>query len=215
MTEELIDFNNIITLRNHLCRVPMKRLLEMYQDKESYITFLDSIALLAENDSAFLLFADELLEKILSIVQIHRFDFEEKEVKDCINGIIGYVNQIKTYPDGLANVLRNGYLTYQEDLREADFLTTEGLLTSLSYDAVVFACLRDGDIHKIQDDEYALMSLNYLMKSVPEFFKDPQVCLRVQTLLDRIGKNSKLLSSKKKFVKKIRTNFENFIQKEE
>ena len=215
MPEDLVEFNNIITLRNHLCRFTEKQLLDIYQDPGAYVTFLDAVALLADVDSAFLLFSDVFLEKILSVIQIHRFNFEEKEISECVNGIIAYINDIKTYPDNLKNSLKNGYLTYQEEVRETKFHSTEELLASLAYDAYVFACLRDGKENQIVDDKYYLLSLNFLMKSVPEFFKDPEVAARAMSVLDRVGKDAKMLSPRKKHVKKVRENFINIVNSEE
>ena len=77
MTDEMIDFNNILVLRNQLIAVPIEELCKLYQDKDRYISFLDSVALLSNKDSAFLFFSGEFKKKILSVVQIHRFDFDD------------------------------------------------------------------------------------------------------------------------------------------
>ena len=121
MSEELVDFGNLITLKNQLCALDRKQLMQMYQDKGSYLTFLNAVVSLIENDIGFLLFSDEFLEKILLISQIYRFEFKEHEVRDCINDIITYVNGIKALSDESKKTLMNGYLAYQEDMREASF----------------------------------------------------------------------------------------------
>ena len=54
MTDEMIDFNNVLVLRNQLIAVPIEELCKLYQDKDRYISFLDSVALLSNKDSAFL-----------------------------------------------------------------------------------------------------------------------------------------------------------------
>ena len=215
MSDEMLDFNNVLALRNHLSVLSREKLEEMYQDKGSYLTFLNAIVALSECDSAFLLFSDDFLEKILYVVQVHRFDFEEKEVKECINDIIGYVNQIKVMPQEKKNILKNGYLTYQEEQRGVSFHTTESLIASLSYDAVVFSSLRDGTPEAIQDEEYFLMSLNYLMKACPEFFQDPKITADTISVLERVGSHSRMFSTKKKFVKQVREEFESISKKEE
>ena len=58
MTGEMIDFNNILVLRNRLAAVPIEELLKLYQDKDKYMSFLDSVVLLSDKDSAFLFFSD-------------------------------------------------------------------------------------------------------------------------------------------------------------
>ena len=215
MSEELVDFGNLITLKNQLCALDRKQLMQMYQDKGSYLTFLNAVVSLIENDIGFLLFSDEFLEKILLISQIYRFEFKEHEVRDCINDIITYVNGIKALSDESKKTLMNGYLAYQEDMREASFHTTNAFLSSLAYDAVVFAALRDGEIDKIKDEEYFLMSLNYLMKACPEFFQDPRVKKDAMTLLDQAGSHRSFLGVRKKFVKGMKENLESITKKEE
>ena len=42
MTDEMIDFNNILVLRNQLIAVPIEELCKLYQDKDRYISFLEN-----------------------------------------------------------------------------------------------------------------------------------------------------------------------------
>ena len=211
MPEEMLDFHNLLTIRNQLVKASDEKLRELYQDKGSYVTFLDTVILLTESDSAFLLFSDQFIDKILSVVQLHRFDFEEDEIKEAINGIITYMNHIRTYSSDLVNQLKNGYLAYQEDLREAEFHSDEAFFKSLSYDAVVFSALREGKPESVEDDSYFLMSLNFLLKSCPELFQDATVKKGATVLLDRAYRHSGILSSKKKMVKGVMRNYQDVV----
>lgn len=215
MSEEMLDFNNVLCLRNQLCCLDEKQLCEIYQDKGSYLSFLNAVVALTECDSAFLLFSNDFLEKILSVIQIHRFDFEEKEVKECINDIIGYVNHVMNMDPLKASILKNGYLSYQEEQRKATFRTTNALLQSLCYDGIVFASLRDGDLESIQDEDYFLMSLNYLMKACPELFQNEEVNARTTQLLDKIGSHSPRFGIKKKYIKEVREDFQKLFKEDE
>ena len=215
MSEEMQDFNNVLTLRNHLSVVPKDQLIEMYQDKGHYLTFLNAVVALSEMDSAFLLFSEEFLERINDVIQIHRFDFSEIEIKDCINDIIGYLNQVRAMSPTKVNLLKNGYLAYQEEQRSMVFHSTEEMIRSLAYDAVVFTSLREGNSDDIQDENHFLMSFNYLVKACPEFFQDPKIAADAIKVLDRVGRHSGKFSAKKKFVKQVRREFESILQKEE
>lgn len=202
MSEELIEYNNMLTLRSQLITVPIEELCILYQDKNDYISFLNSVVLLFNVDSAFLLFSDEFFRKILSIVEIHRFDFVDAKVDETINSIILYINGVHSYPLGLVNQLKNGYLAFQEDQRETQFYSDEALLKSLAYDACVFTTLRDGNLNSVQDDNLFLLSFNYLLKNYPELFLDKNVRNNVTALFDKVGKNTGIFDLKKIRIKR-------------
>jgi hypothetical protein len=85
-------------------------------------------------------------------------------------------------------LVKLSYLSYQEDSRTTSFDNEEIFLSSISYDAVAYFVLKDGDFDLIKADDLFLASVNYLFVSVPEFFKDPIVQERLITILDKIDK---------------------------
>ncbi len=215
MNDDILDFNNIISLRNQLAVATTKQLVDIYQDEASYLAFLDAFVFLSEYDSGFLLSSDEFLDKVLTVVSVHRFDMKYPEIQDTINDIITYVNGVKCYSDDLKKLLMNGYLAYQEDVRNANFSSTDAFLTSLSYDAVVFTALREGRPEAICDDNYFLMSFEYIMNCCPEFFQNPNVCRDAQSVLDRVSSHVKLFDSRKKYIKSTKEKFQMITKKEE
>lgn len=228
MPEELCDFNNLIMLKNHLCRIPESELLKLYQDYGAYLSFLDSVALLTQNDSGFILFSDVFIQKILSVINIHRFDFDDMKrvpgeenpeeystVRECVNDIIDYMHAVQGYSDELANALRKSYFEFQEEARETKFRGSEDMLKSVAYDAYVFRYLMEGKQANLADEEHNIYSLNYLMKAVPEFFQDPEINRRAIEVLDRAGEHAPLLSTRKKHVKKAKEGLLSLVQKED
>ena len=200
MSEDMVMINNLLTIRNHLGVVGEEQLLKMYQSPKCFENFVDAIHLLLENDSGFLLFDPSFIEKIFSVFQLHRFDCDSS-TKETINDLIGVLNGIKNYPENLASILKNNYLAYQEEKRHITFYSTETLIASLSYDALVLSGLRDGNMESIKDGDYFLMSLHYLMDVYPEFFQDEGVYARCLTLIDATGKECRNFSRRKKYVK--------------
>ncbi|MBP5678679.1 MAG: hypothetical protein J6X28_02475 [Bacilli bacterium] len=215
MSEELMDFNNMLMLKNHLCSISESDLLKIYQDVGAYVSFLDAVALLGKNDSGFLLFSDSFISKILTVAQIHRFDLNDSDIKDAVNSIIDYLNQIKSYSQELKNSIKNGYLAYHEDLRECTFHSTEAFLQSLSYDAYVFRYLIEGRQDELTDETNLILSIHYLMATVPEFFQDPEINQRARDVLDRVGNNSPTFGARKKHVKKEKEGLLKLLPKEE
>ena len=200
MSEEMITLNNLLTIRNHLGIVPKNQLLEMYQDPDAFLSFIDSVGILLENDSGFLLFDSSFIDKIFSVFQIYRFE-SDASTKEMINDLIGLLNRIKNYPNSLANILKNNYLAYQEEKRHVIFKTTDALIASISYDALVFTALMNGDTEQIQDGDYYLMSLHYLMSVCSEFFQDDEIFDRSLKLMDNTCSECRHFSKRKKYVK--------------
>lgn len=189
MNEEydIIDFENLLLLKNQLVNAPFDELLECYKDYDNYLLFLDTVVLLANTDSAFLLFYKDGMEKILRIIQLYRFNTKDEKVIDVINQIIQYLNNIKLYDSTYENLLKLSYLSFHEESRISSFDREEDFIASLSYDAATYFALKDGNI-SINDYDLFLASVNYLFVIIPEFFKDSLVQERLIAILDKIDK---------------------------
>lgn len=207
MPQELEDLYKMLVIKNQFAALDDKQLMEIYSDKDRYVNFLESISLLINNDSCFLVLDERFLDKVQRIIQIHRFSFDHPEAKEFINELICYVNAVRAYPEPTKGILRNGYLTYHEEQRETSFRTHPEFVASLATDAVVFSALVNDRIDLIRNYDYALMSLNYLMKDYPELFKDENVRKRAEKIIEEADKNSHILSTKKQRVKKTKKNF--------
>lgn len=193
------DYLNVLCLRNQLVCVGKKQLLDVYKDYENYITFLDSVYVFSEIDSAFLLYNKDYVDKVENIVQIHRYDTDDPEVKNVVNTIIGYLNGLKTYSDEYKDALMQAYHSYNEEKRNVQIESDNLLLQALAYDAVVVAGLANENMEIVTDDDLFLSSMNYLMNTIPEFFDNAQVKIRAITRLDELSKKGR------PFNKRIRT----------
>lgn len=185
------DFANVMCLKNQLVNVPIEKLEEVYQDYDSYVTFLDTVAVLTNVDSVFLLFKDDYVRKIESITQIHRFDTQDKEVKKAANEVIGYLNRIKTYEPGYRRMLKASYIAYQEEARKTLTKSTDLLLYSIGYDALSYVAITEGDMDKITEDDMFLASINYFIETIPEIFKDEDTRKRTLEKLEELEKKGR------------------------
>ena len=210
------DMLNVLCLRNQLSFVPLKDLMKVYEDYECYLTFVDSVVVLTQVDSAFLLFSDEFLEKIVSIIQIHRYDTENDEVKQIVSDIIGYVNRVRAYKKDYKILLMKQYWGYNEDIRNIKFDTPGQLLSALSYDAVVCASLENDSMDDVHEDQLFLSSINYLLETMPDIFKDEGMNTRALNKIRGIEKKSKLFKNKiKSYAKSTKNAFQKVRLKEE
>ena len=215
MMTPMQKINNILVMKNHLSKISESKLCDLYKDYDYYLAFLNSIWLVIENEGAFLLFDKSFIEKVLSVIQIHRFDAKDEGVKKEVNDIIDYMNFLKTIPKEKKVVLMNNYLAFQEEKRGATFYSTKGLIDSMAYDANVLVSLQSGDMSHIAYDEHYLLSLNYLLYACSELFYNEEVRDRALKRLDIAYKNARLLSPVKKLINQTKKHIKEIKQKEE
>ena len=139
------DYINLLALKNQLINAKLSTLMKDYEENYLlYLQFLQSVYMLLETDSGFLLFSEEAKEKIYSIIDIHRFD-DDKEVSACVNELIGYLNAMNGYKPEVKKLMKEQYLAYQEDLRQIRILNGDTLIQLMSYDALCLFSLNTQD----------------------------------------------------------------------
>ena len=77
---ELIDYINIIYLKNQLVCLPVEKLLEKYQKEDMYGLFLDTVSLMIEHDRGFFLFCPDGISKVEDIIQKYRFLYPDSDL---------------------------------------------------------------------------------------------------------------------------------------
>ncbi len=206
----LEDFENVICLKNQLICVPTKTLLEVYNDKENFIAFLDNFSVLANTDSAFMLFSEDMVQKVRDIIRNNRFKYKEKEIVTAMNEIILYLNNLQSYSQSYRNILMNGYLIYHEDCRKIEMEDTQIFLESMAYDAVVYWALKYNKMEEIERDDMFLASVNYIMEAMPEFFADLKVQALLFKKLDELERKKGFFKNKttRIFAKETKENFQ-------
>ena len=142
--------------------------------------------------------SEDYYDRILSIVDLHRFDAEDM-VKKVANDMILYINQVKAEHDNSLNTrLLIQYKEYHEDLREVEFDSIQDLINSISYDAIVLLALSKNKLEIIDNEDYFMYSLNYIMKCFPEYFKDEGFKNRAIEALKTIYNNQSIFKRDKK-----------------
>lgn len=214
--EERKDFENLVFLRNQLSVASMQVLKEVYSDMDNYICLLDTLVLLTQVDGGFLLMSNDYYDRILTLVDLHRFDAEDI-VRKVANDIIVYINDLSSKQGSSLNTrLLIQYKEYQEDLREVNFDNIQDLINSVAYDAVVLLALSKDRLDIIDNEDYFMYSLNYIMKCFPEYFHDDEFKERAITALKMIhDKQSIFKRDKKKFSKEMINNIVKIKKKEE
>jgi len=181
MIESSSEFENVMIFKNQLINLDKNQLVELYTDVSNYALFINVIIILINNENILLVLDDEYLDKIYRILDIHRYDLNDKEIFNTINEIIDSLNKIKSIENKEEYV--EEYVKYQQNLRECCFKTAEDFLYALSYDAVVIAELKNKDM-PIYNDNLFIASIKYFLNIYPVYFEDDEV---LNSVYERLG----------------------------
>ncbi len=190
------DFVDCLCLKNQLVNAPLSKMMVDYQDYDCYAEFLLAVLVLRDTDSAFLLYDDSYCEKILQVLQIHRFDGIQPDVKNTINDIIAYVNYIKGIPKNMKEVLKKEYRSYQENARKVNFSDEDCFKSSLAYDAIVFLAMEEHDFSRIKENDLFLASVNYFMEVIPGLFQDKDILQMSSDKIEQLTKTGGVFPNK-------------------
>lgn len=215
MEYSILDFSNVVHIRNQIAFLDMKTLISLYKDKDNYINFLETFVIMTNIDSGFLLFSEQFLDRVETIVQLNRFSFDNSEIHQTINDIIGYINQIKSQPESYKSSVRQHYACFQEEIRGVNFSNNAALVRSLGYDAYVIDALRDHDMSNIGEDLLFLASVNSFFELIPELFDDSKIRELTEEKIQEIKNTSKFYQRDiKRFTKNTENNFQKLLKGE-
>ena len=189
MEYDIQEIKNVLCLKNQLAYVDLSRLEEVYKDFDSYLTFLDTVVIMSDIDSAFLLFDDDFVDKIHYVMQIHRFDKDlDKDIYNSINEIITWLNLLQSKENYIKLVHKLNYLLFQENVRKINFYGEDDFIQALANDAIVVDALENDNMESLDDDVLFLSSVNYLKYMMPSFFDDKDILDRTVRKIDVIGR---------------------------
>lgn len=214
---EITDFVDVLCLKNQLVNVDQEKLIEVYSDYENYITFIDSVlTMIKMEETPFLLYRDTFLRKLEAVVQLHRYDAVDGEVRKKANKVVGLLNSIKNCSTIDRKILKEAYRSYNEDVRKNTFIDETDFLYSVGYDAAVYAALVDDNMDLIIQDDMFLSSINYLLDKAPVIFDNKDIQERVLSKFDELEKGFSPFTKKiRKYSRITRENYQKIKTKEE
>lgn len=183
MIESSSEFENIMIIKNQLINLDKNQLIDVYTDISNYALFINAIIALINEENVLFLLDENYIDKVYRILDIHRYDLNDKEVFSIINDVIDALNKIQNI-DNKEEYVKE-YIKYQQNIRRCKFQTADDLLYALTYDAVVIAGLKDKNM-PIQYDDLFISSINYFLSIYPEYFEDDEVFGSVYDRLEEI-----------------------------
>ena len=197
VNKKMSDFEMLLLLKNQLILSPVETLKELYSDMNCFLVFVDSVALMLNEEDAFLYLSKDFSNKIGEVIELHRFDTLTEETINEINDITLRLNEIDN--EDVADRCRkiNSYMFYHEDIREEKYLRIEDFVYTLANDSVVFFNLK-GDFDNTTKNDFIVSSITYFLKTIPEFFDNEEVLKRTKKVLENISKNCSIFDSNKR-----------------
>ena len=159
-------------------------------DIDQFKDIIKSINNLIVTEPSFFLLDDSFINNSFEMLNIHRFNKEfikDKENFELVNESISYLNHINALSteDKISDL--NNYLEQQYYLRQGIFLSIDALLSSISYDSFALDQILGNDkSHK--DNVFLLFSVNYLLETFPQLFKNKIIRNNTYSLLSEIPK---------------------------
>lgn len=165
-------FVAMLVVKNQLINASIDQIMKINEGEARTEVFLSAINQLLKDENAFVLMDSGLLLKIEEFINERRFRYSNNELNHLINEVIVELNSIKTKNEDQINLIKNGYLAYQEDCRKISFRENEELLCSMAYDIIVYMNLEKGSLADLEFDGLFLASTNYFLRTVPEIYDD-------------------------------------------
>lgn len=214
---DINDFFNVLYLKNMLLTKKNKELSNFYKELDDYLVFINTFIVLTNIDSGFLLLDKTIPEKILDVIQVNRYSDElNDEIKNVLNDLILYLNGLNNMSDNMKELYINQYVLYNAEVRNVNFLDSQQLFETLAFDAIAVIALNTNNEELIADKKRFLISLNYLMATVPEFFEDDKIRNFVDDILGDLNiDNDRNKRRFKKYLKTTRECFSKITVKEE
>ncbi len=204
MGDDCVDNLSVIIFKNHLLSASDEELKELYNDEESFLAFLDIIAIISQNEPGFFLIFPELKDRIFDIINMHRFSCD-KELVEYINLVLVYFNNLDNIPKNISEIIISSYVCFQEKLRKIKFNDNTSLALAFSYDSIFLYKLLGNDVGDLKSyDGLDMSSLNYLIQMAPELFCEKDLNESTQLFLDKEDSKTKLFSKKRKNIRNIR-----------
>ena len=201
--DELIfrDFSELLTMKNQIIIGEKNWLIDTYKDAddETLEMVFKGISLMLKYDEPFFYLDKEYLEKAVNfIVEIK--DNCNLKFRPIINEIIVAINMVKSRQQSYIDGEVQKYIRAQQELRDS-YLDIDVLITSFSYDALVVRGLLYNEMNAIEEKDFVLASMNYLIQVCPGFFKNNKVSEAAKEELYEIKKNSVFTRVIRKYAK--------------
>lgn len=193
----LSDFEFLLLFKNQLVFSTEDKLKEIYSEIEDYSIFVDNIALMLNEEPAFLLLSKCFRKKIDSVLETRRFTIDDDIITHEINEITSRLNEIETMDEATKVKKILNYKAYHENIRNEEYETIADFGMTLANDCPTYYYLK-GYFDERVKSSFEISSIIYFLDTVPEMFNDPEVLRKLEFVLRDIAKDGSIFNPSKR-----------------
>lgn len=193
----LSDFEFLLLFKNQLVFSTEDKLKEIYSEIEDYSIFVDNIALMLNEEPAFLLLSKCFRKKIDSVLETRRFTIDDDIITHEINEITSRLNEIETMDEATKVKKILNYKAYHENIRNEKYETIADFGMTLANDCPTYYYLK-GYFDERVKSSFEISSIIYFLDTVPEMFNDPEVLGKLEFVLRDIAKDGSIFNPSKR-----------------
>lgn len=193
----LSDFEFLLLFKNQLVFSTEDKLKEIYSEIEDYSIFVDNVALMLNEEPAFLLLSKDFRRVIDSILATRRFTIKDDIITHEINEIALRLNELEAMDNRTKAERVSNYKTYHEKIRNEEYETIADFGMTLANDCPTYFYLK-GHLDERVKSCFEISSIIYFLDVVPEMFNDPEVLKRLEFVLKDIAKDGSIFNPSKR-----------------
>ena len=188
------EFSELMTMKNQLIIADKDWLINTYKNADDEILEMafEGIINIFMYDEAFFYLDDKYLDKVIGLITEVKDNCDVKHLRS-INKIIVFVNIAKNKSIKDKEMVAKEYIYRQEYLRDTR-LDKDLLISSFCYDALVLQGIVKVNLNELDEKDFVVASLNYLIAICPDFFRNEDVRDIVYEELINIKNNVRMYS---------------------
>ena len=188
------EFSELMTMKNQLIIADKDWLINTYKNADDEILEMafEGIINIFMYDEAFFYLDDKYLNKVIGLITEVKDNCDVKHLRS-INKIIVFVNIAKNKSIKDKEMVAKEYIYRQEYLRDTR-LDKDLLISSFCYDALVLQGIVKVNLNELDEKDFVVASLNYLIAICPDFFRNEDVRDIVYEELINIKNNVRMYS---------------------
>lgn len=181
--DEVAKFYNRSLFKGMIINQDLVDMCKNFENEKDFDLFLGIITDLIVEEKEFFMLKDNFVFKIVTVLSEH-FNSSSESNQELINDLYEYFRKVIELDEDDKNYLLSNYKAEYECARGCSLDDDEHLLC-ISNDALLLKMLFYDDVSEIDIDKSVLFSIDYILYSCPEIFKDKKIYTKVLLLIDK------------------------------
>lgn len=210
--DEVARFYNRSLLKGMIINLDFAEFCENFEKENDFNILLSIITDIISSEQEFFMLKNTFVYKIVSVLSEH-YESSTGTIRELIEGLFEYFKKLSSIDEDDKNVLLSNYKAEYEYIR-CRSLSEEEHLMCISNDSLLMKLLVHDDIDNIELDPSIIFSIDYILYSCPDFFKEENINKKTIKIIDKCFKSVDLESEVYRNAKEIKSDICKILKKE-